>query len=625
MNAGSTQQVPLRVVWLLVLAVVSAMVAMVLFPGQTLAAWPVLTVELGVLLVWVAAALGLGRWFRSGVLRVAPTNIALDLATDAALGLGALSLATFLLGSAGWLNRPVAAGLLSVGLVAFGREVVRHRNAIAANVRCPAAWWLLAACPFPVVMLLSATVLSGVLWGDEPHGYDVVSYHLQLPREWFELGRITTLDHNVFSFFPLNVEMQFLLAMHLRGGPWAGMYLAQLVCAAMMLITAAGVFGVLRPAGVRAASCGAVVFLAFPWTTLLGSVAYNEAGLILWSSLAAFRVLYRADRGNWMLAGILAGLALGTKYTAAITLVAAMPAVMLPTRGAHSKHLAMFIVVALGVASPWLVRNAVATGNPVFPMAMDLLGSGHFDAGQVERWDVAHSPRDDQRSIASRLDALRVQVLADWRYGGVVVVVALATVAVVRSRTRPVLALAMLVVVSIGFWLGATHLQGRFLVHVLPWLAVLAVTGMGSRFAPVLTALCVVLGLVFWHGRFELISRLGVTPVLTIGLMPAPDLNDIILPEAVVRVVRGTSRPVALAGDARAFWYVMPMSRLSYRTVFDVPSSGDSLERAWTKHAPADAMVIVDPNELRRFARTYRHLPAFTGREQQPFILPADR
>ena len=57
-----------------------------------------------------------------------------------------------------------------------------------------------------------------------PSGYDVVEYHLQVPREWLELGRITPLHHNVFSFFPFNVEDSqiTLLAMNLHAGPWAG-------------------------------------------------------------------------------------------------------------------------------------------------------------------------------------------------------------------------------------------------------------------------------------------------------------------------------------------------------------------------------------------------------------------
>ena len=80
-------------------------------------------------------------------------------------------------------------------------------------------------------------MVPGLLWKPgEPHGYDVVEYHLQAPREWYEAGRIVPLRHNAFSFFPFNVEMHYLLAMHLEGGPYKGMYLCQLMHLAMMVL-----------------------------------------------------------------------------------------------------------------------------------------------------------------------------------------------------------------------------------------------------------------------------------------------------------------------------------------------------------------------------------------------------
>src|SRR5208337_2754538 len=92
------------------------------------------------------------------------------------------------------------------------------------------------------VVTLAACFPPGILWGDEPNGYDVVEYHLQVPREWFEAGRILPLHHNVFSFFPFNVEMHYLLAMFLHDGPWAGMYLAQMMHVGFCLMAAWAVF-----------------------------------------------------------------------------------------------------------------------------------------------------------------------------------------------------------------------------------------------------------------------------------------------------------------------------------------------------------------------------------------------
>ena len=106
-----------------------------------------------------------------------------------------------------------------------------NRHDIEEWLTVPADWeWLwLAALPVLALAIVSAYAPPGSLWGDEPNGYDVTEYHLQIPREFFELHRVAPLHHGIFSYFPQGVEMHYLLAMQLTGGPWAGMYLAQLM------------------------------------------------------------------------------------------------------------------------------------------------------------------------------------------------------------------------------------------------------------------------------------------------------------------------------------------------------------------------------------------------------------
>src|SRR5947209_2014296 len=125
--------------------------------------------------------------------------------------------------------------------------------------------WLLAA-PVTVIVLVGSMIYPGILCHDEPNGYDVVEYHLQIPREWFELGRIVPLHHNVFSYFPFNVEMHYLLAMHLRGGPWAGMYLAQLMHATFIALTIFAIYGFVRwDANRTRAVIASIALTCVPW------------------------------------------------------------------------------------------------------------------------------------------------------------------------------------------------------------------------------------------------------------------------------------------------------------------------------------------------------------------------
>ena len=67
-----------------------------------------------------------------------------------------------------------------------------------------ARWnWLLL--PLAVVIVLGAML--------PPLDFDVREYHMQVPREWYQQGRITFLEHNVYGNMPLGVEILAIPAM----------------------------------------------------------------------------------------------------------------------------------------------------------------------------------------------------------------------------------------------------------------------------------------------------------------------------------------------------------------------------------------------------------------------------
>jgi hypothetical protein len=108
------------------------------------------------------------------------------------------------------------------------------------------------------------------------------------------------------------------------------------------------------------------------------------------------------------------------------------------------------------------------------------------------------------------------------------------------------------------------------------------------------------------------------------ALIGYEDLSAVAVPQPFADVI-AKGGPVALIGDARAFEYTIPMSRLHYRTVFDVDAKpGESVIDAWAAGAPPDATRLVDPNELRRFNRTYfgiPELPAELREASEPVVL----
>src|SRR5688500_8492531 len=587
------------------------------------AGWAEVTFRLltdGVLLAaWLAAAYGIGS-----LVPLPKSADPMRGVTRIATGLGVMSLATLGLGLAGAMNRVSAAALLVVGIAITIGRVLHSRVTASATSRewwrAPAGWsWLwLAAMAFLAMAIVAAFVPPGVLWGDEPNGYDVVEYHLQIPREWYEAGRITPLHHNVFSYFPFNVEMQFLMAMHVRGGPWAGMYLAQLMHVGYVALSVAAVYAAARSIGAitAGAAIAGVCAAATPWLALLGPVAYNEGGLLLYGTLAigwTLHALRNPERrmAAMAVAGAMAGFACGVKPTGVPMLLLPLPAacivIALVRREAIGRAFVAsiaFAVVGVALYSPWLVRNFAWTGNPVFPEAQSVFDRAHFTEAQQERWKAAHSPRADQQGVSARLRAAWEQIASDARFGYVLFPLALACAALTYRKPETWLLLALLALM-LAIWLAFTHLQSRFFVLAIP-VAALLVAQVRDRAALATGFVAVVLALIgigVMHGRMTVwLNEKQFAPLLGFETLSA-----FMVPEVATRLPDDVT--LALVGDAKAFCYQRPMSRLRYRTVFDV-AGGDDAIAAWLG-GPVDGTtsVLVDPGELARFARTYRHLP----------------
>jgi hypothetical protein len=598
-------------------------------------------------LMWTLAAAASGsvllRW--GGI----KANRLIMFSTAAGLGLGVFSMAGLGLGLAGWLNRVWAILLPLPGLVLWANHFFRHNREWKLDWADVNAWlsepagmewcWLV-----PVVLLAMAAVgaclMPGVTWRpDDPHPYDVLSYHLQVPREWYEAARIMPLTHNVFSFFPFNVEIQYLLFMWIRGGPWNAMYAAQFLSLAyaMLMVTAiAGSAARARPAVVGAATAAAV-----PWVVTLACVAYVESAMMLYGTLALIWAMrtFSAEasdgargRREFLVAGVMAGLACGVKITCVPMLVLAIPAALLLTSGAPraktAARCATLAIVGLAVVSPWLIRNWIWIGNPIFPVGMRTLGAGHFLPEQVDRFLIAHSPRPDQGGILARLGVAWRDGFANWEYGFVLFPVA-AMAAATRGAKRDRRALFLLLMFAFIFitWIGFTHLLGRFLVLIVPAAGLMLA---GIDFDRGRAARWIGAAIVLLAGAISVIevdSRLAwYCEIGRAGFFGLRDVSLTMPPELSEEKLAG--RTVALVGDAEAFLFGLPISRLKYRTVFDLPPTDEQpkdmaeLVRDWLGPEAdiegRDWLIILNPAEVRRLSSTYRHVAGLPRDYQGP-------
>jgi hypothetical protein len=625
---------------------------------------------------WAASAGMLGAAVMRLLRLVLPQSddgpaLSLRLLTAIGIGIGLMSILLLGLGLAGAVNIFSAIAIVLLGPVLWGimvrlepGGVDRVRASLAAArawLAAPAGWgWLwLLALPSLVVACCGASILPGVLWKPlDPHPYDVAAYHLQVPREWYEAGRILQLHHNVYCHFPFNAEMHFLLAMLLRGGPWKGMYTAQFISLATCVLFVAAVYAAAtdwarRAGGNRraAGTIAGVLAAAAPWVPMLGSLAFVEGMLLLYFTLSLAWVLRALSEthpgpalGAMAAGGLLAGFACGVKYTAVPTILIFFPltvfAVTLIARLAGRQAIAirpallacvLYVAVGLAAFSPWLARNWAWTRNPVYPMAMRTLGSAHLDAVQVERWERAHRASQHDSPWPRRFHLLATSILAHWAFAYIVIpagLLALIALAFRRDSAPQVTALALLVLLQLGFWIALTHLMPRFAVFLLPLCALAAGLWLSGRLAPAgagLAVLAVWLGFIgipgpadapwpaslsstFWPRSVD--ARVGFYRMFDLSPLSPAELEGLEDRRQV---------PLALIGDAQAFLHQVPMQRLRYRIIFDIrfPPGVASLD-AWLgqteQELRKDHVVFVHPGEVRRLSSTYFAVPGLPDR-----------
>jgi hypothetical protein len=313
---------------------------------------------LALLIVFAGGALG-----RRLIPQAHPQPLA-AMSFQAALGLGLMGLGVLLMGAVGGLHRWVFYGLLLALILGFRRSgwawVQQAEQALVALRR--AAWpWRAAA--------LAGVMLVTLAWFEAaapPARYDALLYHLDLPARFLGQGSIRLTPDNQLWGMPLLGEMLYTLAM--------GLGRAQ---TAALLGWAAAVLTLLGVAGLGSGWGRRVGWIA-PLVLLGGSTLASTPGWAYvdwWAALFGLGLLIAVDRYRTtqaqqavLLAGVLAGLTCGVKYTAWIALPAGCVAVWLVGRNRTStKNALMFLVVGLAVASPWLVKNYIGTGVPVFP------------------------------------------------------------------------------------------------------------------------------------------------------------------------------------------------------------------------------------------------------------------
>ena len=335
-------------------------------------------------LAWGVACLGTGALLMQRVLRVTPDEdigwieaivmgmgvwglLSLPWATLVGLTPGA-SAALLLLMSASWLARP----------------------RLPRPARPSAAGWLALLFLLPAALAILAPVTDT----------DEIYYHLALPRQLLETGRLLGGIFHPNGSRPLALHLPWAGLMAI-GGEYAPRFFHLALVAGLLLVVH------LRARKWWGRGAGALAPLL-----LVGSTSFlKEAGLAYNDIPAALCALIAVDSamrpGRIRLTAVAAGAAMAIKYTAVFTLAPLFILLLLappwtddathtapaPDRARHVRQVLLAGLLMTAIVAPWWIRNLLDGLHPLFPYA-GWGASGDFAFQFPEKYGLGRGPLD---------------------------------------------------------------------------------------------------------------------------------------------------------------------------------------------------------------------------------------
>jgi hypothetical protein len=297
-----------------------------------------------------------------------------------ALGLGGLGWLLFFPGIAGWFTPGALFALLAVSCLG----VLGLCSPLEGSA--PPGRGIEAPASSPQVVVLVLAGLALILGFDfieglaPPADADSLAYHFALPKQFVAAGRIEFVPRAVDGAAPMLVQMTYVPALSLGGERALTLWTMVSGWASAALL-----YGICRRFLPPIWSLGtALVWLGTPAVLYGAGSGQVEIRNGMFVMCAAFSVLEARRTGfarYALLAGMATGFFMATKYLGLLFAVAAGLTILVQRR--WFLHGALFGLAALVAGGQWYAWNWLHTGDPVFPMLFEFVGSSPY-------WDAAH-------------------------------------------------------------------------------------------------------------------------------------------------------------------------------------------------------------------------------------------
>ncbi|MCA9886926.1 MAG: glycosyltransferase family 39 protein [Anaerolineae bacterium] len=312
-------------------------------------------------------------------------TIAERVAITPLVGLGIISLITLILGLLGFFNLLMWGVVLILGGVCLSgiKQQIADVRRLSQGMGTSLSAWEKFTLGVVVVLLVMAMIIALA----PATGWDAIYYHLVIPQRYIANGAITPQTDIHFFGFPQNMEMLYGLLMLLTGTGTAP----------AVLHFTMGLLGLLTVGGFLYRSVGRSSALTITMLLVMSfglwkhhSVAYVDLAMMAYGAIAIVAIVQWAndqDRNSWLLlAGVIAGLAVGIKYTAAPLVIGMVLTIILQDVRRSPRNVLMFGIAAGVVFLPWMIKGLLLYQNPIYPY---LFGGLEWDAVRTVNFNVS--------------------------------------------------------------------------------------------------------------------------------------------------------------------------------------------------------------------------------------------
>jgi len=370
------------------------------------------------------------------------------------------------MGMAGWL-KSVYLYIIIIFLVGYNLKVLLKNM---SNLTKIIHKFLNTSSIFDKFLVLILIVLSFIIVFSSyspVSWFDSLDYHMAVPFKYFTDGQITNFSGNVYSNFPLNAEMINLTAFLFNNELISKLMISGHLIL-LMIVTGMFTFDISKNSTLSLFSSiilgsNMIVFKQIIQGNIDLYVTFTYTVILIY--LYQFRFQKKA---YFIVSALLLGALAGYKYTTVPFFIFPVFLYLIFTsmrKKGDYKYLFLVPLISLFVFSPWMIKNYMFTGNPLYPFCSWIFKSESWTGLQAVVFNNFHRPETLNLSnyswtIFTQLDG----------------VLLLLTLFSLRDKNNKIF--IILLYLSIILWSLLSLGKGRFILPVYPVLLSFALFNM---------------------------------------------------------------------------------------------------------------------------------------------------